>query len=150
MLRAFRLIILGLATVLLAAPLWAQQSQRFGPYELHYSVVNTTFLAPEVAAAYGLTRGRDYAILNLALQEHLEDGSVAARTMQLKGTTWDLTGRVTELAFQEVRENPAIYYLAEFRFFDEEFRHFEVHFRPQDTSETLTLKVKHQMYQDLE
>ena len=30
----------------------AQQSEMFGPFELHYSVVNTTFLEPEVAAAY--------------------------------------------------------------------------------------------------
>ncbi len=141
--------ILGLL-ILCAQSVTAQQSQRFGPYELHYSVVNTTFLEPKVAAAYGLTRGRDYAILNLALREHLADGSSAARTMQLKGSTWDLTGRVTELEFQEVRENPAIYYLGQFQFFDEEYRHFEVYFRPEGTSETLTFKIKHQMYRELE
>ena len=35
----------------------AQQSETFGPFELYYSVVNTTFLEPKVAAAYGITRG---------------------------------------------------------------------------------------------
>ena len=70
--------------------------------------------------------------------------------MQLKGTTWDLTGGSVVLDFQEVRENPAIYYIAGFRFFNEEWRHFEVHFRPEGSDQTLTLKIKHQMYQDLE
>lgn len=141
---------LAILVAILAAPAGAQQSERFGAYELHYSVVNTTFLEPGVAGAYGLTRGQGYAILNLALREHLPEGGTAARTMQLKGSTWDLTGRATQLAFQEVRENPAIYYIAEFRFFDEEYRHFEVHFRPEGTDKTRTFKVKHQMYRDLE
>ncbi len=141
-------LLLGLACFSGYAP--AQQSQLYGPYELHYSVVNTTFLEPKVAAAYGLTRGQDYAILNLALRENLPEGGSEARTMRLKGSTWDLTGRVTELEFQEIRENPAIYYIAEFRFFEEEYRHFEIHFRPEGGEETLTFKLKHQMYQDLE
>ena len=46
-----------------------QQSETFGPYELHYSVVNTTFLNPRIAEAYGITRGEKRAFLNLAVRE---------------------------------------------------------------------------------
>lgn len=130
-------------------PAQAQQSEMFGPYEVHYSVVNTTFLAPEVAATYGIVRGDDRAILNLAVREHLEDGSTAARSLELKGRTWDLLQKTQELDFQEVREGPAIYSIAEFRFLNEEWRHFEVHFRPDGADRTYTFKLKHQMYGDL-
>ncbi|MEL7047156.1 MAG: DUF4426 domain-containing protein, partial [Pseudomonadota bacterium] len=52
-------ITLAATWLLLTAPsALGQLSERFGPYELHYSVVNTTFLEPEVAAEYGIARGR--------------------------------------------------------------------------------------------
>ena len=135
-----------------AAILWclamaavAQQSQIFGPFELHYSVVNTTFLEPEVAAAYGITRGEKRAILNLAVREHLVDGGDEARSMLIKGRTWDLIQNQF-LEFQEIREGPAIYYIAEFKFINEEWRFFEVDFRPEGADQTYTFKFKHQLY----
>src|SRR5690606_28404423 len=33
--------------------------QRFGDYTVHFSVFNSTFITPEVASAYQLTRARD-------------------------------------------------------------------------------------------
>ena len=122
----------------------AQQSEMFGPYELHYSVVNTTFLEPEVAATYGITRGKKRAILNLAVREHLAEGT-QARNMLIKGRTWDLIQNQF-LSFKEVREGPAIYYIAEFKFINEEWRFFEVDFRPEGADQTYTFKFKHQLY----
>lgn len=124
----------------------AQQSETFGPYELHYSVVNTTFLDPKVAAAYDITRGEKRAILNLAVREHLASGS-EARSMLLQGRTWDLIQNQS-LEFQEVREGEAIYYIAEFPFINEEWRFFEMDFRPAGADQTYTFKFKHQLYVD--
>ncbi|MAT92538.1 MAG: hypothetical protein CME59_08045 [Halioglobus sp.] len=132
------------ALCLAAAGAQAQQSQRFGPFELHYSVVNTTFLGPEVAAGYGITRGKKRAILNLSVREHV-DGGTAPRGMLLKGRTWDLIQN-QDLVFQEVREGAAIYYIAEFTFINEEWRFFEVHFRPEGAQQTYTFEHKHQLY----
>ncbi|MCB1696984.1 MAG: DUF4426 domain-containing protein [Pseudomonadales bacterium] len=124
----------------------AQQSERFGPYELHYSVVNTTFLAPEVAATYGIVRGEQRAILTLAVREHLADGGNQARTMQLQGRTWDLIQKSEALDFLEIREGQSVYYVAEFKFINEDWRFFEVDFRPDGARETYTFKLKHQLY----
>ena len=139
---------LWLPLLLLALPATAQQSEMFGPYELHYSVVNTTFLEPKVAATYGITRSKKRAILNLAVREQQAGGGDEARTMQLKGRTWDLIQNGHELKFQEIREGPAIYYIAEFKFLNEEWRHFEVHFRPEGADQTYTFKLKQQLYTD--
>jgi hypothetical protein len=122
----------------------AQQSKMFGPYELHYSVVNTTFLAPDIAASYGIVRGKNRAILTLAVREQLAQGS-ETRAMLLQGRTWDLIQNQT-LEFMEIREGEAVYYLADFKFINEEWRFFEVDFRPEGAEETYTFQFKHQLY----
>lgn len=142
---AFAALLISLASACWAQFAGAQQSERFGPFELHYSVVNTTFLEPRVAAAYGITRGEKRAIVNLAVREHLDGGGTEARGMLLKGRTWDLIQNQF-LEFQEIREGPAIYYIAEFKFINEEWRFFEVDFRPEGADRTYTFKFKHQLY----
>jgi len=132
----------------IAASSQAQQSEMFGPYELHYSVVNTTFLDPKVAATYNITRGEKRAILNLSVREHISDeqgNRTEARPMNLKGKTWGLIQN-QPLEFQQVKEGPATYYIAEFKFINEEWRFFEVYFRPEGARETYTFKLKHQLY----
>jgi hypothetical protein len=126
----------------------AQQSKMFGPYELHYSIVNTTFLSPEIAATYGITRGEKRAILNLSVREHMSDKPAditEARAMILKGKTWDLIQNQT-LEFQQIKEGPATYYVADFKFINEEWRFFEVYFRPDGAEKTYTFELKHQLY----
>lgn len=140
-LRAF--IVIGiLLTASLSAK--AQQSETFGDFELFYSVVNTTFLEPKIAQSYNIKRGKNYAILNLAVREKQTAGSTP-RSMLLKGKTWDLIQNQS-LEFQEIREGEAIYYIAEFKFINEEWRFFEIKFRPEGATETFDFKFKHQLY----
>jgi hypothetical protein len=129
---------------LLPGLVFAQQTETFGPFELHYSVVNTTFLDPTVAATYGITRGEKRAILNLAVREKLAEGS-EARPMVLQGRTSDLMQQQA-LEFREIREGEAIYYIAEFSFINEEWRFFEIEFRPEGATQNYTFKFKHQLY----
>jgi hypothetical protein len=135
--------------LLVASPLTAEQSQRFDDWELHYSVVNTTFLEPRVAQAYGITRGKRRAILNLALRRHTstdpDNGPTEASGMLIQGKTWDLITN-QPLEFTEVREAGAVYYIAEFKFINEEWRFFEVDFRPEGASKTYTFKFKQQVF----
>jgi hypothetical protein len=122
----------------------AQQMETFGRFELYYSVVNTTFLDPKIASSYGIVRGEKRAIINLAVRENLADGSTS-RAMKLQGRTWDLIQSQT-LEFTEVREGDAIYYIAKFQFINEEWRFFEMDFRPTGADQTYSFKFKHQLY----
>jgi hypothetical protein len=126
----------------------AQQSEMFGPYELHYSVLNSTFISPEVAAQYDITRGDNRGLINVALREHLADGRAVNRAMDLQGESWDLTGRRTPFAFTEVREGPAVYYIAEFKFLNREWRHFALEFRAENGEKRHQVKFKRQMYRE--
>jgi len=141
-----RAALIGL--VLLPCAVLAQQSERFGPYELYYSVVNTTFLEPKVAASYGITRGRKRAFVNLSLRERTEGAGTAARTMVLRAHARDLMQRQRQLEFREIREGDAIYYIAEFPFANEEWLLFEIEFTPEGAGETYTYSFKHQLFVD--
>ena len=74
---------------MLRAPAAAQQSTRYEQFELHHSIVYTTFLSPEVAAEYGIARGADKAILTLSVRD-ADSGDIAGRPMKIEGRTWDL------------------------------------------------------------
>jgi hypothetical protein len=141
-----RSLVLLLLTLVTAGAAQAQLSERFGPYELHYSVVNTTFIEPAVASEYGITRGERRAIINLSLREHLADGSTEARTMDLSGSSRDLTARSIPFEFIEVREGPAIYYIGEFKFINREYRFFDIDFAASGDSERYEFSFKQQMY----
>ncbi len=137
---------LSLLIALLLAPLaLAQQSKRFEPFEVHYSVVSTTFLSPQVAGSYGIVRGRDRAILNLAVREHLADGTTRARSAKLQGRTWDLFQNQF-LEFQEIREGEAIYYIGEFEFSEGELRFFNVDILPEGAERSSKLNFKQKVY----
>jgi len=139
-------LLLGLT--LLPCVVLAQQSERFGPYELHYSVVNTTFLDPKVAASYGITRGRERAIVNISLRRHREGGGTTAHAMVLEGWARDLIQTQRKLEFREIREGDAIYYIAEFPFLNEEWLTFKIEFQPEGSDQTYTHSFKRQLYRD--
>jgi len=141
-------ILFCLLLPLTAADARAQQSERFDNYELHFSVVNTTFLDPEVASQYGIIRGERRGIVNIAVREHSEetaDGDATTVPMQLEGRTWDLIAE-QRMTFIEVNEGSAVYYIGEFKFINREWRWFELSFRPQGAGKTYTHKFKHQLY----
>ena len=136
------LLILGVG---LAQTVQAQQSTRFGAYEVHHTVVNTTFLAPDISARYNIVRGKQRAILNLAIREHLPDGTTVARSAKLEGRTWDLFQNQF-FDFQEIREGQAIYYIGEFEFSDKELRFFNVTLLPENATRSYQLKFQHKVY----
>ena len=134
-----------IALLMAATPIvQAQQSERFDRFELHRSVVYTTFLTPEIAAEYGIARGKYKAILTLSVRD-VEAGEIAGRPMIISGETWDLI-RGDPLDFKEIREGPATYYIADFTFIDREWRFFEFDFQPDGSEKTYHYKFKTQLW----
>ena len=95
--------------LLLALPAVAERKQTFGELDVHYSVFNSSFLQPDVAAAAGLTRSKTVGVLNIAA---LKDGK--GQAAKVNGTLKNLLGQTSELKFTQVLESGAVYYLAEF------------------------------------
>jgi hypothetical protein len=106
-----------------------ETSQAFGAYEVLYTVIPSTTLRPDMAAEYKIVRANDQALVNISVRRHLPDGSDVAQAATLKGTYSDLV-QTKNLEFREVREQGAIYYLAQLRFNDRELLRFDIKVAP--------------------
>ena len=73
----------------------ADQFKAFDGVEVHYVVVNTLFLQPDVAARYGVVRANDRAIVNLSVIN--DDG--AAVLGEVTGSTINLLSQTAPLQF---------------------------------------------------
>lgn len=104
-----RRLTLFLFALCLALPAVAERKQTFGDLDVHYSAFNSGFLQPDVAAAVGLVRSKTQGVVNVAV---LKAGK--ASTAQVSGQVKDLLGKITPLAFKQINEGGAIYYLAQF------------------------------------
>ncbi|HCD27983.1 MAG TPA: DUF4426 domain-containing protein [Gammaproteobacteria bacterium] len=104
-------------TLLLSAlPTHAEQVQKFKGHEIHYIVFPSTVIQPKIAGQYAINRGRDRAVINIAVLDK-ESNAVSAT---LSGSSANLIGQPQNLEFQEIREAGAIYYLAQIRHSDQE------------------------------
>lgn len=112
------LVVLWLA----AGTALAERMVRFGAYEAHYSLVPTTMLKPAIATRYDLTRARDRALLNVSVL----DGNDAPVRAKVSGVVRDLLGQTSDIAFREVAEGEAVYYLAEIRHGDQDVLRFAI------------------------
>ena len=121
-----------------------QQSARFDEFELHYSIVYTTFLTADIAAEFDIPRGKDKAMLTLSVRD-ADAGDIEGRPMAISGRTWDLiTGG--NMKVREVREGRATYYLVPFEFLDREYRFFEFDFTPDGSEKIYSYKFKTQLW----
>lgn len=116
----------ALGCLLLSITAHAEQLQRLGPVEVHYSLLPTTFLKPAIAEQYGVTRGPDRALLNISVLDARVQPISRAVAALLNGTMTNLLGQTQSLEFRETREGDAIYYLAELKHSDREVLRFDI------------------------
>ena len=135
--RAFLFFSVGVCCYL-AATLCAEQSQKVGNLTVHYSVINSTFLLPEVAKQYDIVRSDTRAVLSISVLDEIE----SPVAFPFKGTFKNLLGQVYPLNFKKIEEGEAIYYIANFRFVDTEQLKFNLEFDFAEGRETLTFTKK--------
>lgn len=137
----------ALFCVLLAPIALAEQMKEFGDYDVHYSVFNSTFISPETAKAYGLVRGKNRALITIAVRERLNKGKSRAKKALVSGTSSDLI-HSAELGFTEISEQQSTYYIAELRFNNKELRTFTIKIQPDPNIAPYTLKFSQTLYFD--
>lgn len=104
-----RLLMLCLLSLCLAMPALAERKQTFGEVDVHYSVFNSSFLQPDTAAASGLIRSKTKGVVNVSV---LKNGK--SQNALVEGSVKYLSGQVQPLVFRTLREQSAIYHLAQF------------------------------------
>ncbi len=124
----------------------AEQMQQFGDYEVHYSLVNTRHIPPQVAKVYDIVRADNRMLLNIAIRKRTGEQETQAQQAELTGVRHDLM-RPYDLKFTEVKEQDAIYYISEFKVINEEFSRFAIDIKI-GAEESFTLEFKQTLYVD--
>lgn len=125
-----------LLALLMTLQLKAEQMKELGPWQVHYSAFNSSFLTPEVAKTYGLERSRYNGIINISVL----DKQGKAQAVGITGEAKNLTGTIRTLSFQEVKEGNAIYYLATLPYRNEDTYQFTLKIMGAGQQQTLSFQ----------
>ncbi|MBY5921802.1 DUF4426 domain-containing protein [Ferrimonas balearica] len=133
-----------LLSLTVALPAAAEQVQKVGKYAVHHVAFGSTFLTPEIARTYDITRSRYVGLVNITvIDTSLPGDETHAVAVKIQGTARNLLGNVKNLSFKEIREGTAIYYIAEVGHRNEETFTFDIEVsNGQDLSTELTFKQK--------
>ncbi len=118
----------------------------FGEYRVMHSVFNSSFIKPDIASAYNLTRGKDHALVNVAVIKNPKDGASNGMAAIVSGGYANLMQQGKDLKFVEIREQNAVYYLADMRFQNEEVLHFTINVSVD--GKTFPVKFSKKLYVD--
>lgn len=141
---SFIKVITVVLTCLLSISINAKEKS-FNNYTVHYSVLNSTFLQPNIAAKYGIPRGKREGVLNISVQKTY-DNSTKPVSAILNGKVIDLI-RQKNLSFKKVEEGQAIYYLAPFSFSNKEKLRFAIEVQPDPNQAPFQLNFEHTLHE---
>ncbi len=141
----FKLIIIITLGVLFITSASAENMKKLGSMNVHYMAIGSTFFTPEIAKVYGITRSRYNGLINISVLDNTKPGS-PAKTVSITGKAKNNVGQFKDLAFKEVKEGKAIYYLAQVSYNHEETIHFDIIIN--DGKEKQNLKFSQIFYVD--
>lgn len=119
----------------------AEQKKTLGQWDVHYIVLDTTFLTPEIAKANQIVRSKYNALVNISV---LDKDTQEAQNLSVTGSARNLLGSKTDLNFKKVVDGKAIYYLAVLSHDHRETFRFEVTVQQGNKQEVL--KFQEELY----
>jgi hypothetical protein len=122
-----------------------ENMKEMGSMQIHYMALGSAFLTPEIATAYSIERSKYNALINISVLDATQQ-STPAKVVSISGKSRNNLGQIKSLAFDEVKEGDAIYYLAQVKFSHEETIHFDLTIT--DGKESHQLKFKQKFYVD--
>jgi len=125
----------------------AQQSETFGAFEVHYNVINSNLLPPQVAQGYGITRSSSRALLNITVLDTSGGEPGTPVRAEVTTGTLNLTGQRRELEMREIQEGDgAIYYIGELPIANMETYTFTVNVQVEGEAKPFELIFRQQFY----
>lgn len=140
--------LIGLVTTLMLSTAQANQVSQFGQYQLHYNTFESTFLTPDIAHQYGLTRTKGQAILNIAVTTQAEGELPQSQRAMVSAKVTNLLGQIVPLSFITIEEGDSIYYLAPFTKTDDDILKFTVEAKISADSAPMTVNFQRHFYVD--
>ena len=138
----FKSLLLAI-TLLVSAAANAEQMQKLGDWDVHYIAFPSTFLTSDIASDYDIDRSKYLGIINISV---LNSDTLKAQAVTMTVTARNLLGNIRELDVREIREQNAIYYIAEVPHRNEETYRIKVTIS--SGNQTQELKFQQKFYVD--
>ncbi|MDG2019191.1 MAG: DUF4426 domain-containing protein [Porticoccaceae bacterium] len=131
-----------LASMAISEPVKQSHYKQHGDTKIFYSAFDSSFIAPEVAAAYDFVRGKDKGLVNIAVVKTLGQGEPA----KISGQVLNIFQQSQQLEFIPIKEQNSTYYLAPFEFENEDFLTFKITVDSQSNQGPYSFKFQKKMY----
>lgn len=148
MIRSTLLSFIGLSILSLLSTAVNAEEHTVGDYTVHYSLLNSSFIEAKIATQYGIKRSKNIALLNISVLKKSDSPEGVAVISNIFGHGASLAGQVKELAFKEIKEANAIYYIATFPIINGERLRFDLKVQPEKEGKLIPIKFKKQVYVD--
>lgn len=134
--------------LLLPGAVLAERSVTAGDFVVHYNAFNATFLEPAIAQQHGVTRSRYRGVVTVAVLKAAAGTTGQPATAEVRGEARNLAGQTHRLDFRQVREETAIYYLAEMRIADGETLRFNLKVTPEPEGQAIPVAFEQEFFTD--
>jgi len=121
-------------------------SQDFGDYVLHFNALTTDQLIAAVAQQHGIVRSGNRAMLSITILRKNDGGVPTPVAGDVSVSANNLTGQLKNIVVREVREQEAIYYIAECAVADGENLIFSIDATPVNETEPLSVRYRKQFF----
>ena len=145
--RVFTGFLVALAAVAFGSSIASANEAEFDNYVVHYNVINTTFLSPEVARAYDVRRSSNRAMVNISVMERGENG-LQAVSAEVTGSATNMNDQMRSLRFREIQDGDAIYFLSEVTVRSGETLDFAIDIAPEGSERVLPVRFARDFYVD--
>lgn len=140
-------VVAALVTALLSLPAHAG-SEDFGDYQVHWSVLPSTFVTAEVAKANNLQRSKGIGIVNISIMKENDNGVLKPVSGQVEGRATNDIQQVKFLAFRRIQEGDSVYFIAQYQYSSGELMTFNVTARPSGQNQELPVRFAHTLFSD--
>lgn len=130
----------------LSGPVFAENSQDFGDYVVHFNALSTVHLPPSVTKQYNIKRSKNRGLINIAVLHKMLGTAGKPIAAEITATATNLAGQKREISLREIREDTAIYYIGEFPISHEETLRFQVNVQPKGLSEAHQVNFKQEFF----
>jgi len=144
--RLFHMFTIGLATSLIAVTAWAEQSQTFGDYVVHYNAFTTEIIQPAVAKQYGIKRSKNRAMYNITVLKKVMGTTGQPVEATVTGHASNLNRQMKMLNPRKVTEGNAIYYIGDLTVTDKETLNFEFKVTPEGKTTPFEVSFRQQFF----
>jgi len=142
-----RVSIALLCGLLLWAPgAFAENSTKVNGYTIHHNALTTDALSPDVASAYGIQRSHNRGMVNISIIKDREGSTGTPVSGQVRLQARNLIGQTREIPLREIREQDAVYYIADFLVADRERLVFSIEAQPRGEAYPLKARFEQEFF----